>query len=185
MPPNVKFMWGHGIAHSCDKSHNGNPFAKAVYKCIYPLQPWRFYLFPKQRHVPIMTYRQIHNWLYIHIIFTRKKPNKFLRQMVYLIHSFQKQSLHFVTDAQPVEHFSTNTKGFLLTLAWSFPFFDIAKNLLLKTPRIPTIPWDTANISKIPRMTKKSQNKTQTLLHRTVKNSMSTTSTVLSPYYWD
>lgn len=30
--------------------------------------------------------------------------------------------------------------GGLLTLAWSFPFFDIAKNLLLKTPRIPTIP---------------------------------------------
>lgn len=39
----------------------------------------------------------------------------------------------------------------ILTVAWSFPFLLIAKKRLLKIPRIPTIPWDTANISKIPR----------------------------------
>lgn len=38
------------------------------------------------------------------------------------------------------QHVLTRGGGGLLTLAWSFPFFDIAKNLLLKTPRIPTIP---------------------------------------------
>lgn len=86
-------------------------------------------------------YLHTHTKLVIHIynFIKRKKLSSLSKLSISSVDFEKKNHFTFVTNVKPQSTFN-KYKAVLLTLAWSFPFFDIAKNLLLKTPRIPTIP---------------------------------------------
>lgn len=135
------------------------------------------------KFIQMITYRHIQNWLYIHIILPKEKI-KFLNQIVYLIYWFWKKKNHFtfVTNVKPQSTFN-KYKAVLLTLAWSFPFLTSLKICCWKLLVFLQSP-ETQQIFPKYLGWQKSQNKTQTLLHRTGKNATST-STALSLHHWD